>query len=102
LLQVLHCVSFVMAHLSLMHFIRMNVPLKLRNTAQGLYTAFAGGLLLSSVTWASGPLYARFGGHAFLFAAVLSVLGLCIALFNLYRLNPTMRVVAETSGPLNS
>jgi MFS transporter, PPP family, 3-phenylpropionic acid transporter len=102
LLQVLHCVTFVVAHLSLMHFIRMNVPLKLRNTAQGLYTAFAAGLLLSSVTWASGPLYARYGGHAFLFAAALSALGLCIALFNLYRLNPTMRVVAETSGPLNS
>jgi PPP family 3-phenylpropionic acid transporter len=101
-LQAMHCVSFVIAHLSLMHFIRLNVPLKLRNTAQGLYTAFASGLLLSSVTWASGPLYARFGGHAFLFSALLAAIGLGVALFNLLRLTPTKPMAAASSGPLNS
>jgi PPP family 3-phenylpropionic acid transporter len=101
-LQAMHCVSFVVAHLSLMHFIRLNVPLKLRNTAQGLYTAFASGLLLSSVTWASGPLYARYGGHAFLFSALLAAIGFGVALFNLLRLTPTKPMAAASSGPLNS
>jgi PPP family 3-phenylpropionic acid transporter len=101
-LQAMHCVSFVMGHLALMHFIRLNVPLNLRNTAQGLYTAFASGLLLSSVTWASGPLYLRFGGLAFLFPACLAVLGLGVALFYLKRLNPTAPRVVVASDLLNS
>ena len=88
LLQVLHCISFATTHLSLMHFIRLNVPQNLRNSAQGLYTAFAAGLLLSSVTWISGPLYDRFGGYAFLFMAGIACLGLGIAVFNLVKLSP--------------
>jgi len=101
-LQALHCISFASAHLSLMHFIRMNVPMKLRNTAQGLYTAFAGGLLLSSVSFAAGPLYAEFGGLAFLFAAALSGVGLAIALFNLVKLSPRVPVAAVASGPFHN
>jgi len=101
-LQALHCISFASAHLALMHFIRMNVPMKLRNTAQGLYTAFAGGLLLSSVSFAAGPLYAQFGGLAFLFAAALSGLGLVVALFNLVKLSPRVPVAAVASGHLRS
>ena len=102
MLQLLHCVSFVTAHLSLMHFIRLHVPLKLRNTAQGLYTAFASGLLLSCVTWASGPLFARFGGYAFLFSSALAFLGLCVALFNFYWLNPIAPGKVVALDPLNS
>jgi len=98
-LQALHCISFASVHLALMHFIRMYVPIRLRNTAQALYTAFAGGLLLSSVTWASGPLYTRFGGHAYLFMAAISGTGLMIALFNLVKLSPTVPVAAVASPP---
>ncbi len=94
MLQVLHCVSFATAHLSLMHFIRLNVPVNLRNTAQGLYTAFASGLLLSSVTWASGPLYDRYGGHAFIFTGVIALIGLAVAVFNLVKLSPKVQVEA--------
>jgi MFS transporter, PPP family, 3-phenylpropionic acid transporter len=79
ILQSLHAVSFACAHLALMHFIRLNVPSSLRNTAQGLYTALAGGVLLSSVTWASGPLYEAFGGHAYLMMAMISLWGLSLA-----------------------
>ncbi len=96
-LQALHCISFASAHLALMHFIRLNVPSRLRNTAQALYTAFAGGLLLSSVTWSSGPLYTQFGARAYLFMAGISLLGLCIALFNLLRLSPTIPAAAIAS-----
>ena len=89
LLQTLHCISFATTHLSLMHFIRLNVPQNLRNSAQGLYTAFAAGLLLSSVTWVSGPLYDRFGGQAFLLMAGIACAGLGVAIFNLVKLSPT-------------
>jgi MFS transporter, PPP family, 3-phenylpropionic acid transporter len=96
-LQALHCISFAAAHLALMHFIRLNVPTRLRNTAQALYTAFAGGALLSSVTWASGPLYLQYGGRAYLFMAAISATGLVIALFNLARLSPKVPVAAFAS-----
>ena len=97
-LQALHCISFACSHLALMHFIRQNVPPKLRNTAQALYTAFAGGLLLSSVTWASGPLYNEFGGHAYLFMAAICITGLIIALFSLLKLSPTVGATAVASS----
>lgn len=99
LLQMLHCISFATTHLSLMHFIRLHVPHNLRNTAQGLYTAFAAGLLLSSVTWISGPLYSRFGGEAFLFMAGLAALGLGVAWFNLVKLSPTTARGADALNP---
>jgi MFS transporter, PPP family, 3-phenylpropionic acid transporter len=79
MLQVLHCISFACAHLALMHFIRLNVPTSLRNTAQGLYAAIAGGVLLSSVTWMSGPLYQAHGGKAYLAMAMISAVGLGFA-----------------------
>ena len=82
-LQMLHAGSFACAHLALMHFIRINVHPHLRNTAQGLYAALAGGLLLSSVTWASGPLYRDFGAKAYLAMALIALFGLGLALFSL-------------------
>ncbi|WP_196504056.1 MFS transporter [Aestuariivirga litoralis] len=101
-LMAFHGISFATAHLSLMHFIRLNVPSNLRNTAQGLYTAFASGLLLSGVTWASGPLYARYGGEAFLFTAAIALVGLVVALFNLVWLSPTERLQGLASHPSRS
>ena len=102
LLQTLHCISFASAHLSLMHFIRMHVPMRLRNTAQGLYTAFAGGLLLSSVSFVAGPLYANYGGYAFLFTAVLSAVGLGIAVYSLAKFSPKVLPAAAASGPFQN
>ena len=102
LLMAFHGISFATAHLSLMQFIKMNVPSNLRNTAQGLYTAFASGLLLSLVTWASGPLYDAYAGKAFLFTAAIAIAGLMIALFNLFRLSPRVRVPGLASRPSHS
>jgi MFS transporter, PPP family, 3-phenylpropionic acid transporter len=91
-LQSLHAISFAAAHLALMHFIRLNVPGNLRNTAQGLYAALAGGVLLSSVTWMSGPLYASYGGYAYLAMAGICSAGMFMALSYL-RLSPKVPVV---------
>jgi MFS transporter, PPP family, 3-phenylpropionic acid transporter len=74
-----------------MHFIRLNVPGKLRNTAQGLYVALAGGILLSSVTWLSGPLYQAYGAYAYLAMAGLCSAGMFMALSYL-RLSPKVPV----------
>ena len=94
-LQFLHGVSFACAHLALMHFIRMHVPPNLRNTAQGLYAALAGGLLLSTVTWMSGPLYDAYSGKGFLAMALISAIGLLIAV-SYIRANPKARGAAAT------
>ena len=102
LLQTPHCISFATTHLSLMHFIRLNVPQNLRNSAQGLYTAFAAGLLLSSVTWVSGPLYDRFGGQAFLLMAGIACAGLGVAIFNLVKLSPIGLRGQGASSPAHS
>ncbi|MDP8996271.1 MAG: MFS transporter [Pseudomonadota bacterium] len=97
LLQLLHCISFATTHLSLMHFIRLNVPQNLRNSAQGLYTAFASGLLLSGAQWFSGPLFEWAGGKAFLAMAAIAGIGLVVALFNLWKLSPTAQVAVVAS-----
>jgi MFS transporter, PPP family, 3-phenylpropionic acid transporter len=86
-LQLSHAVSFACAHMALMHFIRANVPANLRNTAQGLYAALAGGLLLSSITYMSGPIYEAYNGKGFLAMALISALGLAIAVYYI-RTNP--------------
>ena len=82
-LQSLHALSFACAHLALMHFIRLNVHPRLRNTAQGIYAALAGGLLLSCVTWASGPLFMAFGAKAYLVMALIGAFGLGLAVVSL-------------------
>ncbi len=82
-LQSFHAMSFACAHLALMHFIRLNVHPKLRNTAQGIYAALAGGLLLSCVTLASGPLFMAFGAKAYLVMALIAGFGWGLALFSL-------------------
>ena len=87
ILQLSHGISFACAHLALMHFIRAHVPPNLRNTAQGLYAALAGGLLLSSITWMSGPIYEAYSGLGFLAMALISAIGLAIAVYYI-RTNP--------------
>ena len=94
-LQMLHGVSFACAHFALMQFIRAHVPANLRNTAQGLYAALAGGLLLSSVTWMSGPLYENYGGKGFVAMALISAIGLAIAIYYI-RTNPKVPGTAAT------
>jgi MFS transporter, PPP family, 3-phenylpropionic acid transporter len=89
-LQLSHAVSFACAHLALMHFIRANVPSNLRNTAQGIYAALAGGVLLSSITFMSGPIYEAYSGKGFLAMALISALGLAIAVYYI-RTNPKVQ-----------
>jgi MFS transporter, PPP family, 3-phenylpropionic acid transporter len=92
--QVLHAFSFAMAHLGTMHFIRRMAPPGIRNRAQGLYSALSGGVLMSSVAWMSGQLYASVGGQAYYGMALVSLLALACALL-LLRFSPRVRAAGE-------
>ena len=85
--QALHAASFALTHLGTMHFIQDRVPAGLRNTAQGIYAAASGGIVMSSVMWLSGPLYGAYGGAAYFFMAGISAVALVLAL-RLRRLSP--------------
>jgi PPP family 3-phenylpropionic acid transporter len=65
-LQALHALSFGATMLGAAGLIVRLVPPELGATAQSLHAALGPGLFTLALTAASGPLYARFGGRAFL------------------------------------
>jgi MFS transporter, PPP family, 3-phenylpropionic acid transporter len=79
-LSMMHVLSFAMTHLGVMHFIRTSVPLRKRNTAQGLYSAISGGVFMAGSTYMSGPLFEKYGSEAFLLMTVISATALLLAL----------------------
>ena len=87
ILQSLHAVSFTLLHLGTMHYIRLTVPQGLRNSAQGLYAAFSGGIAMSGVMAVSGMLYGQLLGGTYLVMAVASLAALSFA-FALRRVSP--------------
>jgi PPP family 3-phenylpropionic acid transporter len=94
--QALHACSFTLTHLGTMHYIQQNVSASLRNTAQGVYSALSGGLVMSIATVISGPLYRDFGAGAYLVMAGFSLAALGFA-YMLFRLSPKDRASAGTS-----
>jgi PPP family 3-phenylpropionic acid transporter len=94
-LQSLHGVSFTMVHLGTMHYIRLTVPQGLRNSAQGLYAAFSGGIAMSGVMAVSGMLYGQLLGGTYLVMAAVSLAALSFA-FALKRVSPKDLVPAGT------
>jgi MFS transporter, PPP family, 3-phenylpropionic acid transporter len=76
--QFLHGATFAMAHLGAMYFILKAVPPRLAATAQSLYAVGSSGIVMGLATLASGPLYAAFGGRAYL---LMSAMGLGAMLF---------------------
>jgi PPP family 3-phenylpropionic acid transporter len=78
--QILHGATFALAHLGAMYFILKAVPPRLAATGQSLYAVCSSGLAMGLATLASGPLYAAYGGHAYL---LMSAMGVGAALFAL-------------------
>lgn len=78
-LQGLHAFTFGATHLGAMHFIARAVPPAWSASAQSLYTAVSGGLIMGAATALAGPLYAALGGRSFLMGALLSGIGLVLA-----------------------
>lgn len=93
--QALHASSFALTHLGTMHYIQQNAPGGMRNTIQGIYAALSSGVLLSSVMWASGPLYGALGGATYFVMMAISLAALCLALV-LARISPTDPAAADT------
>ena len=71
--QILHGGTFALAHLGAMYFILKAVPHRLSATAQSLYSLCSGGLAMGLATYASGPLYASFGGRTYLLMTAMGL-----------------------------
>ena len=79
--QLLHGATYALAHLGAMYFIVKAVSPRLSATAQSLYAVFSNGIVMGVATFASGPLYASFGGRTYL---LMSAMGVVSALFALW------------------
>ena len=82
LVQPLHGLTFALLHLACMRVIVLVVPLRLTATGQSIYATLCIGLTTALLTLASGALYERMGGLAFLVMAALCLLALpmCVSL----------------------
>jgi PPP family 3-phenylpropionic acid transporter len=78
-LQMLHAASFALTHLGALLFIQRHVNMRLRHSAQGLYTAFSAGLFMMLATAASGPAYRALAGQSYLVMAVMSLCAAALA-----------------------
>jgi PPP family 3-phenylpropionic acid transporter len=76
LVQPLHGLTFALLHLAAMRLIVQVVPVRLAATAQSIYGTLCVGLATALLTLASGVMYERIGGNAFLVMAALCMLAL--------------------------
>jgi len=102
LLQILHAMSFGAAHLAAIHFLTHAVPEDRAATAQGVYAAIVAGLVLGTVTLASGPLYRAFAGEAYAAMALLALIGAACAYRLMRRWRGGLVVSAISSQPHSS
>lgn len=79
--QVLHGGTFALAHLGAMYFILKSVPPRLSATAQSLYAVCSAGLAMGLATYASGPLYAAYGGRTYFLMAAMGLVSLGFTVF---------------------
>lgn len=78
--QLLHAATFGATHLGAINFIMQRVPAALSATAMSLYGSVLSGLAMGASIFVSGPLYAAFGGGAYLAMAGIGGLGMVLAL----------------------
>ncbi len=78
-LQVLHGLTYGAVHLGAIHFIARAAPEGAAGTAQALYATTAMGVVMGAATLASGPLYDKYAGGAYLGAALFATVGLIAA-----------------------
>jgi PPP family 3-phenylpropionic acid transporter len=76
LIQPLHGFTFALLHLACMRLIVAVVPVRLAATAQSIYGTLCVGAATALLTLASGLMYQRMDGRAFLVMAVLCLLAL--------------------------
>ncbi len=71
--QCLHGLTFGAAHLATVHLLARQAPRRLTATAQGLYSAISGGVIMGLAVFAAGQLYAAFEAKAYLAMVLLSL-----------------------------
>ncbi|MEQ1577267.1 MAG: MFS transporter [Hyphomicrobium sp.] len=79
-LQLLHALTYGATHIAAIHFIARAVPPAAAGTAQALYASVAAGVIMGAATLVSGPLFAAFGGKAYLAPASIACVGLACAI----------------------
>jgi PPP family 3-phenylpropionic acid transporter len=79
--QLGHVATFAMAHLGAMYFLAKAVPPRLAATAQSLYAVMCNGVVMGLATFASGPIYAAYGGRTYL---LMAAMGLVSTIFSLW------------------
>ena len=77
--QFLHGATYGLAHMGAMYFILKAVPARLSATAQSLYAVVSAGIVMGLATFASGPLYALYGGRTYLLMAAMGVVAVLFA-----------------------
>ena len=76
-----HVATFAMAHIGAMYFLAQAVPPRLSATAQSLYSVMSGGVIMGLATFASGPIYAAYGGRTYLLMAAMGVVSVAFSLW---------------------
>ncbi len=71
--QCLHGLTFGAAHLATVHLLARRAPRRLSATAQGLYSAISGGVIMGLAVFAAGQLYAGFEAKAYFAMVLLSL-----------------------------
>ncbi len=74
--QILHAGTFGATHLGAIHLIDRAVPQRFAVTAQSLYFALSGGILLGALTLSAGHLYGAVAGRAYLAMAAAGLVSL--------------------------
>lgn len=85
--QVLHSVSFGMAHFAFVQYISKNLPNYLIASAQGIYAAVAMSLSIAILTFPAGYLYDQSPRFAFLSMAACSIAALILILWTRQRIS---------------
>jgi PPP family 3-phenylpropionic acid transporter len=78
--QFLHGATYGFCHLGAMYFILKAVATRLSATAQSLYAVATNGVVMGLATFASGPLYADYGGRTYLLMSAMAVVAVFFAL----------------------
>jgi MFS transporter, PPP family, 3-phenylpropionic acid transporter len=99
MLQTLHAASFGATHLGTIYYIHRRFSSGLGATAQGLYSAVAGGVFMTGMLSLCGGLYERFGGVSFAFMSLISLLGFVCALLLPMVERKTLSVLEPTPPP---
>ena len=81
LIQSMHAITFGLTHISAIFFISEVMPIRGQAKSQALYSAISMGVFMSIAIAISGDLYESYQEKAFIFSALLSLLGVILTIY---------------------